>query len=48
MHSGIDRFHMSPDVRPQDDLFEHVNGRWLATAEIPQDRARYGLSLIHI
>ena len=42
MHSGIDRFHMSPDVRPQDDLFEHVNGRWLATAEIPQDRARYG------
>jgi len=26
-------------VRPQDDLFRHVNGRWLATEEIPDDRA---------
>ncbi|WP_432524637.1 M13 family metallopeptidase [Kineococcus sp. SYSU DK006] len=26
-------------VRPQDDLFRHVNGRWLATTEIPDDRA---------
>lgn len=42
MHPGIDRALMNPDVRPQDDLFEHVNGGWLATAQIPQDRARYG------
>ena len=42
MHSGIDRAHLDTDVRPQDDLFEHVNGRWLATTEIPSDRARYG------
>ena len=29
-------------VRPQDDLFRHVNGRWIATTPIPSDRARYG------
>ncbi|MGB7425029.1 MAG: M13-type metalloendopeptidase [Ornithinimicrobium sp.] len=42
MLSGIDRIHMDHDVRPQDDLFTHVNGTWLASAEIPQDRSRYG------
>ncbi len=42
MHSGIDPSAMDPAVRPQDDLFGHVNGGWLATAEIPPDRARYG------
>jgi putative endopeptidase len=26
------------DVRIQDDLFRHVNGRWLATTEIPEDK----------
>jgi putative endopeptidase len=34
--------HLDPSVRPQDDLFRHVNGRWLATAEIPSDRAAHG------
>jgi len=29
-------------VRPQDDLFGHVNGRWLAEHEIPADRAADG------
>src|SRR5215218_7853479 len=33
---------MDPDVRPQDDLFGHVNGRWLATEEIPSDRSAWG------
>ena len=42
MKSGIDREEMSTDVRPQDDLFGHVNGGWLATATIPEDRSRYG------
>jgi putative endopeptidase len=40
--SGIDQAAIDPDVRPQDDLFAHVNGRWLATTTIPQDRGRYG------
>ena len=26
-----------PKIRPQDDLFGHVNGQWLDTAEIPPD-----------
>ncbi|WP_111835670.1 M13 family metallopeptidase [Actinomyces bovis] len=31
-----------PSVRPQDDLFRHVNGAWLATAKIPADRPATG------
>ncbi|WP_066643444.1 M13 family metallopeptidase [Serinicoccus hydrothermalis] len=42
MKSGIDRDTMNTDVRPQDDLFAHVNGGWLASATIPDDRSRYG------
>src|SRR3954471_8046475 len=33
---------MNPDIRPQDDLFGHVNGRWLDQAEIPSDRSSWG------
>ncbi|MEI2811029.1 MAG: M13-type metalloendopeptidase [Nocardioides sp.] len=33
---------MAADIRPQDDLFGHVNGTWLETAEIPADRSRWG------
>ena len=29
-------------VRPQDDLFGHVNGRWYDTVEIPADLPGYG------
>src|SRR3546814_306389 len=33
---------MNPDIRPQDDLFGHVNGRWLEETEIPSDRSSWG------
>jgi len=33
---------MDLEVRPQDDLFGHVNGRWLAETEIPSDRSSWG------
>ena len=33
---------MNPDIRIQDDLFGHVNGAWLDTAEIPGDRSSWG------
>ncbi|MGZ6752243.1 MAG: M13 family metallopeptidase [Nocardioides sp.] len=33
---------MNPDIRPQDDLFGHVNGRWLDESEIPADRSSWG------
>ncbi|MDQ2070240.1 M13 family metallopeptidase [Natronospira bacteriovora] len=39
---GVDLDNMDPSVRPQDDFFRFVNGRWLAETEIPSDRARYG------
>ena len=40
--SGIAAEELDPSVRPQDDLFRHVNGRWIARTEIPGDKARYG------
>ena len=33
---------MNPDIRPQDDLFGHVNGHWLEHEEIPADRSSWG------
>ncbi len=42
MRSGFDPADLDPEVRPQDDLFGHVNGRWVASTEIPADRGRYG------
>ena len=40
--SGIDTSAFDPAVRPQDDLYAHVNGRWVAEHEIPADRAMDG------
>ncbi|GAB2563089.1 M13 family metallopeptidase [Leucobacter ruminantium] len=40
--SGIDLAELDPAIRPQDDLFRHVNGRWIERTEIPGDKARYG------
>jgi putative endopeptidase len=40
--SGIDTSELDPAVRPQDDLFRHVTGKWMARTEIPADKARYG------
>jgi endothelin-converting enzyme/putative endopeptidase len=34
--------HADDAIRPQDDLFGHVNGEWLATAEIPSDLSSTG------
>jgi putative endopeptidase len=42
VRSGIDLSHVDADFRPQDDLFGHVNGRWLAEYDIPADRATDG------
>jgi putative endopeptidase len=40
--SGILTDELDPAVRPQDDLFRHVNGKWIDRTEIPSDKARYG------
>ena len=40
--SGLALEELSDEIRPQDDLFRHVNGRWLERTEIPEDKARWG------
>jgi putative endopeptidase len=44
--SGIAKDELDADVRPQDDLFRHVNGKWIERTEIPADKARYGSFLV--
>ena len=41
-NSPVERSHFDESVRPQDDLFEHVNGKWLQQTEIPADKSNYG------
>ena len=33
---------MDKSVRPQDDLYNHVNGNWMKITEITSDRDRWG------
>jgi len=40
--SGLDRQYFDDSVRPQDDFYRHVNGKWLASIEIPPDKGSYG------
>ncbi|KZE93907.1 Neutral endopeptidase [Agromyces sp. NDB4Y10] len=44
--SGIILDELDPRVRPQDDLFRHVNGKWIERTEIPADKARYGSFIV--
>jgi putative endopeptidase len=40
--SGIALSNIDSSVRPQDDLYQHVNGAWLKSTEIPDDRPLEG------
>ena len=40
--SGVRLENFDAKVRPQDDFYRHVNGKWLAATEIPPDRASHG------
>jgi putative endopeptidase len=40
--AGFSAAFMDPDMRPQDNFYEFVNGGWLAITEIPADRPRWG------
>ena len=42
LSSGLDLSAMDPTVRAADDLYRHVNGKWLDTATIPPDKAMWG------
>ena len=38
----VSEFDLDPSVRPQDDLFRHVNGHWLDTVQIDADKQAAG------
>ena len=40
---GIDTAQMDTSVKPGDDFYKYVNGKWIATYKIPADKARYGI-----
>ena len=42
MLSGIDLQYVDKSVRPQDDLYRHLNGKWLDSFQIPADKGSYG------
>ena len=42
LKSGVYLQNLDKAVRPQDDFYRHINGGWLATAQIPADRSNYG------
>ena len=42
LSSGIATDELDPTIRPQDDLFRHVNGTWIDRTAIPSDKARWG------
>ena len=42
LSSGIEMSNFDTTVRPQDDIYQYVNGTWLANTEIPADKSNYG------
>jgi predicted metalloendopeptidase len=42
LSAGIASQFIEPSVRPQDDFFEYLNGKWLKTVEIPSDKSSWG------
>jgi putative endopeptidase len=43
---ALDFSTFDPEVKVADDLFRHVNGRWLETAEIPADKPLAGAFVV--
>jgi putative endopeptidase len=46
LRSGVDPTGVDKSVRPQDDLFRHVNGGWIARTEIPPDHSAFGSAYV--
>ncbi|WP_306349566.1 M13 family metallopeptidase [Flavobacterium sp. '19STA2R22 D10 B1'] len=41
-HPGINVSYMDKSVKPSDDFFRFVNGKWFDETQIPSDRSRWG------
>ena len=39
---GVTLADIDENIKPGDDFFEHVGGKWIKTFEIPSDRSSYG------
>ncbi len=44
--SGIEMKNIDPAIRPQDDFYRYVNGKWLQTTQIPPDKAQVSVSTV--
>jgi predicted metalloendopeptidase len=42
LRSGIDLQYVDASVRPQDDVYEYLNGQWLRNYQLPPDKGRVG------
>ena len=42
MRSGIDLQYVDGSVRPQDDVYQHLNGKWLRNFQLPPDKGAVG------
>lgn len=42
VHSGIDRANFDTSVKPGDDFFKYVNGKWIENNPIPAENSRWG------
>jgi putative endopeptidase len=42
LHSGIDLQYVDASVRPQDDVYQYLNGQWLRNYQMPPDKAGVG------
>ena len=42
LSSGVATEYIEQSVRPQDDFFQYLNGKWLKDTEIPADKASWG------
>ena len=40
---GIDTAQMETSLKPGDDFYRYVNGKWLSSFQMPADKARYGV-----
>ena len=42
LRSGIDLQYVDSSVRPQDDVYQHLNGKWLRNYQLPADKGAVG------
>jgi putative endopeptidase len=42
LQSGVDMQYVDRSIRPQDDLYRYLNGKWLDSFQLPPDKGSYG------